>query len=714
NLTEAVKCIYPEPNSILRTGETFLVAWEVTDFDQALYSNITADLLCMDAFGEYANEWRSLSTLYTGTTLQYPLGQFTSTLPNCGPMAIAGAIQITASGAMGIQQDTACYFSIMSASRFSLPPVTTIPSPPPTPTPIDNSPTMPFIGPVPTEDRKMPTPTTTATSPRIIIFTGTTDPVLPTPIPTSDSPAPSSLPLPSPPPYASSSQGLIPPTNTDNTPQPSASSSPAPSSPSPPVAFAPNGFPPASPPPPPPPPPLPAGPPGGAGADATANEGANSSTSKNIVAAISSVGMAAAVAVMVMSLLVRRRRRKRQLEARSHRRRYGHGDDVEVDGDDGKNHQSGATRGILARSRSTSTAKFGAKKEAKKRTPGLWASHRGGSAGHFIQMQEEFSSDDDDDHHDSELDNRNERDSTPAPTTILIPESASSSPVPAPAPGSMPVLMPTPPTRAVLIDAPNTHHQHQNYRHQFRLSTPMSETLSSAYSMSSIRSSSTFEASSVVRQYWAASMAARASRHLEMDNSHHQNGDSYEQDSLFNDRDSESRLADILSNDDSISSRSHRRHGARNGTFSTQRLRDQSLERRKEMGLDRRNTISSSMDESMVMTMTTTMGSSCLGSETYSEAAYLAHMHHMQRMREQEYMAYHYHHHPYHPEDLQMYPVHPDFINSMTSRRSSSVPSLTSTNDPFKTFDSNEVLLDMDDPYNPFSDSRAVTPNSLL
>lgn len=45
---------------------------------------------------------------------------------------------------------------------------------------------------------------------------------------------------------------------------------------------------------------------------------------------------------------------------------------------------------------------------------------------------------------------------------------------------------------------------------------------------------------------------------------------------------------------------------------------------------------------------------------------------------------------------------------TMASQRTSSTPSLTSTNDPFETFDSNEILLGLD----PFSDTNALNQES--
>jgi len=80
-------------------------------------------------------------------------------------------------------------------------------------------------------------------------------------------------------------------------------------------------------------------------------------------------------------------------------------------------------------------------------------------------------------------------------------------------------------------------------------------------------------------------------------------------------------------------------------------------------------------------------------------------MHEIQMRLEQEYYDRYFAEHP-DGEDYQS-----------TISRSNSIPSLTSSNDPFKTFDSNEVLVDMDtgldaddDAENPFSDDRAHSP----
>lgn len=248
-----------------------------------------------------------------------------------------------------------------------------------------------------------------------------------------------------------------------------------------------------------------------------------------------------------------------------------------------------------------------------------------------------------------------------------------------------------------------------------RYSLPMTE--SSAYSMSSIGSS--FEASSVVRQYWAASEAARAERRRDTYGGRSMGSEGYyTEGSIFGDRDSESRMADIVSQTENGSF----------ATFTTKRQRDHSLERRWAQGLDRRNTLGSSIGDSSSLQRTTTMTMSfssipsSMDSEEYREQVYLDRLH-MQalRMREQEMMMLyehqmrqqHYydhrpqhHNHPHDPHLLDHH--HHHYLDTMTSRRSSSVPSLTSTNDPFKTFDSNEIL--MDNPSDPFSDSRAVTP----
>ncbi|KAF9994838.1 hypothetical protein BGZ80_007676 [Entomortierella chlamydospora] len=187
--------------------------------------------------------------------------------------------------------------------------------------------------------------------------------------------------------------------------------------------------------------------------------------------------------------------------------------------------------------------------------------------------------------------------------------------------------------------------------------------------MSSTESS--FENSSVIRRYWEASMAARAECNTPQPQTHvgHEEGSIFGDDSS---RDSESRMADILSLRTSGS-------GSITETLGT-------MERYN----NRRSTLGGASSFGNETSLTTTI-SSVPDSLLISEEEFLERL--QMHQLEQEY------YNRYYPNHHDQYPAR-SFIS-----RSSSIPSLTSTNDPFKTFDSNEILLDVD----PFSDSRAVS-----
>ncbi|KAF9303144.1 hypothetical protein BGZ74_004276 [Mortierella antarctica] len=685
NLATAVKCLSPTQDSAYFTGDNFTVAWSVSFSDGYIYDNMHAELYCLDGEGADA-QWRSLSTLFSATNIQYPQGQFQSRLPNCGTMAKMGAVRLTMTGFYGVfQTGDDCLFNILSPYRLT----PDFNFPPPTSSPLPSSTLNKGIAPNPTTSASTAQPTFNP-----VPFTGdiTTVPKVTTP---------TTVPV-----YSSGFQSSPATFPTDTTIPPSAAptsaereggtlgqhaqttSAPLPS-----------GLPPH--------PPLPPH-------SSTGNDGAKSDSAKTIGAVIGTVGMAAALAVVVVSLMLVRRRRRMRMAG-----------------------SEGSTSSL-----GPSTTGRGGRvmKEKKRKGPGLWGGRHGSneSGGHFVQMD---SSDDEDDHdstdgHDtgavprlhavaggvgvnaagkSEISEAQQQD-----VVVVQRErgdasiATSTSAANGSGPSEMETTIAMPPH--IVMDPTLSRR---------RYSLPMTE--SSAYSMSSIGSS--FGASSVVRQYWAASEAARAERRRDTygGRSIGEGEGYYTEGSIFGDQDTESRMADIVS----------RTENGSVGTFTTQRQRDHSLERRWARGLDRRNTLGSSIGESSSLHRTTTMTMSfssipsSMDSEEYHEQVYLNRLH-MQglRMREQELMMLHehrmrqqeyhdhrpqYHHHPHDAHLLHHhhhhYPHHTDYIGTMTSRRSSSVPSLTSTNDPFKTFDSNELL---DTPsMDPFSDSRAVTPIQL-
>lgn len=244
--------------------------------------------------------------------------------------------------------------------------------------------------------------------------------------------------------------------------------------------------------------------------------------------------------------------------------------------------------------------------------------------------------------------------------------------------------------------------------HKRRSSLPYMVT--SHYTMSSIDDGSSIDDddSSVVRKYWAASMAARAERRLEghsptrgLDSEDDVYG--YDEGSIFGDqsRDSDSRMADILSLRTTGSM-----NGTAGGTMDT--TRHHLYEQYHQQQQYRRDTLNTSFGDGISTRTMTPSLSSVQDSCPFSEEEFL------ERMQFEELQAQLQHEYYAQQQREQRY------THSMISRRTSSVPSLTSTNDPFKTFDSNEIVLDQDqdqdqdhDPFadDPFSDSRRCTPS---
>ncbi|KAG0326527.1 hypothetical protein BG000_001347 [Podila horticola] len=684
DLATAVKCLSPAENSTFFTGQDFTVAWSVSFTDDYIYDSIDAQLYCLDGDGVQA-QWRSLSTLFSARNITYPQGQFQSRLPNCGPVAKMGAVRITMSGFYGVfQTGDDCMFNILSTNRLTpeivIPSVTSSSSPSSSTLNKGNSPS-PTTS-IPTEPTSNP-----------IIFTGGTT------VPTATNP--STVPV-----FSSGFQSSPTTLSTGTSIPPSASSSST-SSTSENVTLGPNaqttsvipvpsGLPVH--------PPLP---PYGS----TGTEGAKSDSAKTIGAVIGTVGMAAALAVVVVSLMLVRRRRRRRMAG------------------------EGSTSSLGP---STGGRSGRVMKEKKRKGPGLWGGRHSSneSGGHFVQMDSSEDEDDRDSSHGQDagvvprlhavaggvgVNAAGKSEISEVEKDVVVRErgEASIATPTATAKGSGPSFVET------TVAMPPHVFMDPAVLNRRRYSSPMTE--SSAYSMSSIGSS--FVASSVLRQYWAASEAARAERRRDTygGRSLAEAEGYYTEGSIFGDRDSESRMADIVS----------RTENGSVGTFTTQRQRDHSLERRWARGLDRRNTLGSSIGDSSSLQRTTTMTMSfssipsSMDSEEYHEQVYLDQLHmqglrmreqelmmlHEHRMRQQEYYDHRpqFHHHPHDPHLLHHghhhYPHHADYIGTMTSRRSSSVPSLTSTNDPFKTFDSNDLLAtpSMD----PFSDSRAVTPIQL-
>ncbi|KAF9139290.1 hypothetical protein BG015_002074 [Linnemannia schmuckeri] len=251
------------------------------------------------------------------------------------------------------------------------------------------------------------------------------------------------------------------------------------------------------------------------------------------------------------------------------------------------------------------------------------------------------------------------------------------------------------------------------------------------YTMSSMRSSC--DTSSVVREYWAASMAARAERRLE---GYPPTIDFYDEGSVFGDQQrrtpsfsSMSRKAEILTLDSASIAESNvlpaedgflKRH-YRNTMNSVQSY----LQRSMTMSLSSLHSTftSSSEDENSSVGGGDGVGyaprSRGTGFRPPINSEFLNHLNIKSLRSEERQLEYYTHLYRQNPTmtmstvnygDGYEAPTAPVVRGDNDSWRTSSVPSLTSTNDPFKTFDSNEILLDM----SPFADKHAIFIPPLL
>ncbi|KAG0355037.1 hypothetical protein BGZ54_001325 [Gamsiella multidivaricata] len=241
--------------------------------------------------------------------------------------------------------------------------------------------------------------------------------------------------------------------------------------------------------------------------------------------------------------------------------------------------------------------------------------------------------------------------------------------------------------------------------------------------MSSMRSS--FESSSVVRQYWAASMAARTERRLEG----FPPSVSYsEGDSVFGGHrrtpsmSSQSRKADILSMDDSSFTESYidgPRVGAGAGSAAGPLSFKEGMVKRHYRSTV--NSVQSYIRRSMSMSLASFQsGISSTDDEGWHRGhgyrssintEFLDHLNIKALRSHQHQLAYYRHYYRQNPsltastiDETPVMGANAKTMTTTTSWRTSSAPSLTSTNDPFQTFDSNEILVDL----SPFSDLHAV------
>ncbi|GJJ76551.1 hypothetical protein EMPS_08910 [Entomortierella parvispora] len=389
-------------------------------------------------------------------------------------------------------------------------------------------------------------------------------------------------------------------------------------------------------------------------------EGLSDGKDKTLGATLGSIGMAACLAAVVVSLLVIRRRRRRRIEG-------------------GEN--------TLARSMGLGGAEGGVMKEAKRRI----RLQRRPTEGYFFQMEDEDEDATEFNEKDHVIITSRDMEASREGTTSSATSRAATSTTTEGAGVLQAPLQPTLPPVALL---PNV---------KRRSSVPSAGMSSHSYTMSTMRSS--LETSSVVREYWAASMAARAERRMAdgISSPGMSDGYGYEEGSIFGDqsRDSDSRMADILSLRTAGTGDSFR------GTIGTMRRQHS------------RNTFNSILDESssighyrsLTMSFSSTPDSMMMSEEEFLDHLHIQQLHQFQLQHEQQYHFQYPQEYGYERQQYPQYIPRPSghYQPSLNSYRTSSVPSLNSTNDPFKSFDSNAIIVDVD----PFSDSRAVSRASV-
>ncbi|KAF9906282.1 hypothetical protein EC991_000770 [Linnemannia zychae] len=614
------------------------LGWSLTYLDTYIFDSVSALVYCMDYSGPEYFVWREVSTLFTNNASVNTLGRYMFKLPNCGPNVGAAAVRVVARGFGGSFQQE-------DACVFGVEPLAIMtPDPPYTTTSLTNK-----VDPTPTSGGSNILPTNT--NPVVPTNTGVPPVISPKPteaVTTSDTPQVTTTP--------EASSKIDP--NTGSSTSGSSGSGGGGS-----VAPAVQTH-----------QPLPSFPnPGGAlppvGPTVEKND-----TSSALKATLLSVGVFAGLAAVVVPLLVMRRRRMRRSRQL-------------------------ATAGEVA------GAAGGAMKE-KKRHLG----RRKPQEGYFYKMDDDDDEGDDNDGHSDmqssgDLEKRHAAAAT-ASNADGTTETRDRSP--AVGAGVRELDAVTVPQMAFIGDTTTTASYHKR-----RSSLPYMVT--SSYTMSSLGGSSVDDDSSVVRKYWAASMAARAERRLEghsptrgLDGYDGSDSYGYDEGSIFGDqstsasRDSDSRMADILSLRTTGSV-----DGTTGSTMDTSRHRHLYDQQYGEHHQYRRDTLNTSFGGVSTRTMTPSL-SSADDSCPFGEEEFLERMHlqQLQAQLQHEYYAQQQREQRYH-----------DYGSSMGSRRTSSVPSLTSTNDPFKTFDSNEIVLDHYDHLNPFADpivdSRCCTPSPV-
>ncbi|KAF9948155.1 hypothetical protein BGZ70_002340 [Mortierella alpina] len=641
---QAIQCTFPRYNTQVKPGENAVLTWQASSQDLNTYDSLTATLYCMDINGPRGGIWRTAATLFQNKGLLSTQEQFRFAVPYCGQLARDVAIRIVArgNGLATTGMTNDACYFTMNAAAVVDPPVVVPTSDPPKPA-ITTDP--------------VPPPSPPPVKP------GTTDPKQPT----ASVPGPGTTP-----PAVGTSPGTNPTASGSGT---MTVADPYPSG---------RPYPPL-----PPLPPIPDddsdvfGIPGPGG---DSSDGSPHGPKKNIVTILGTLCGGAAL-VAVVSLLVMRRRQSRQ-------RRQGRGFMSSIHGLHGDSGRGGGLKKKLRQIQVGGSFK------------GLNGKNGSHNDGQFFLMKDE--DDEDEEYEDKSMTGQesNLAERLPAFDHDVTNTDQSQS-------GGQSI------DRSSMVSYPESALVCPSWatrRRSNSLSLPYTDQEYDDYTMSSMRSTSTWETSSVVRKYWVASMAARTERRLE---GFPRSRDCLGGGSVFGDRrtpsfSSLSRKADIFSFDDSSFTTGSLTDGAssgsarRDGTVmrhyrNTLHSMNEYLRRSMSMSLSSlRSTVPSSDDESFNLHSTGRHGR---GFRVSINGAFLDHLHIKSLQDEQRQLDYYTHHYRQNPS---MSTVTTAACRTGTSglSRGSSVPSLTSTNDPFQTFDSNEILVDL----GPFSDEHALPP----
>lgn len=680
----AVQCTYPNYATTVQPGQSTVLAWQASSGDMATYDTITATLYCMDLNGPRGGMWRTATTLFSNRGLLSTSDQFRFSVPDCGQLVRNVAVRIVATSksnnqVVTSQPNDSCYFMMNRAAVVPSvePPVQPPVQPPATtttpsvvrPSVVTTNPPEPTVAPPVTNNPSpvSPDPTKTTTVPSGVPTTRTTGGI----------------------------PGLIPSGSGSDL------SAPAGGYPTGKVPH-PDWFPPL--------PPIP-------GSPEDVGEPSKEDKNKHIATLLGSVCGGAALVIMV-SLLVLRRRQKR--------RRPG----MEDFGFDGYDKKPKGINRILGRSKSDS------------------------NKGHFFRMDDEsLLYDDDIDGATTTKPRVLVTEAEGEPYSIappLLPALMATTPTPSNSARVSVALAMTPDTfeldARLATPSPVMLHDSLASRRRssfslFDLQVPPSPAFTSgsypraSSSFGSMRSSgSSFEDEpSVVRRYWEAAQRARAERQAELNGSTY--GDHLPQNRMYSfmSQSSESRKADILTlgtttDEDEAIAQAHNEFffegGPRKNTLNS--MLNKYLGKSFRMSLSSLQTTdtgstgfydNSDVDDARLYgkkSKSVNAGHRGPGFRSTIDTDFLDHLHIKSLQKGDRQLEYYSHYYNRNPtistissqpgaieeqfrEDSMVLGTDESSTGECSlevmSYRTSSVPSLTSTNDPFNTFDSDLIVV---------------------